>query len=792
MADKAEAAELWDDLRASIGGEYPDRFLAMPIVETPSGGFHIYYYCDTIEGNQKLAATKTGEVVIETRGEGGYVVAPGSVIDGRTYRLTQGALSDIPKISPIERSGILAICRRFNENRETEQAYTPKRLEHYQRSIGDPFTAYNMRGDVEGLLTSHGWTVVPGRDPNKTFFLRPGGNSATSANFHNSFRTLRVWSTSIPQLSPGSYRPADLFVILEHNGDQDKAARALLAAGYGEPSYKMPAPQTIVAAGISVEIETGNHAGRITAPGETLDILDVKKADPVDRFCIYYSGTTPAEEVERAIELIQAADRPRVFLRKVTDPNQPEQKAKAIHAGEYKAAGIVAQYKQREPLDAIQQADLVEALAEIAATIQDPLLRGIFTTNILKTASDLIAGITPVVFAQVVNKLESRQAEQANLDAITRDHQAATVALDGRDIVQYREKMAAILARAEDPAAGAISGRFLEPNSLNALYEAHAKIGQGIPSGWDVYKEGRRISLRWPPATLSVILAKSGHGKTRAMLNSALEIVGKNPGKQVIFFTFEQTVHELQARAINAYANIPGLNPSIGSNSEFIQTYLQKQGQGIDHHQFTTKLEEFYRLYMETGRLRFYEVSGLNAGQLSKEIITLHNQHGDNLAAVFVDYIQKIRPSSGAGKNAARYLEIKDIAETLERTALATNLPIITAGQMNKDNTDSPEKITIENAREGADIGNAAGLVVSIWDYANKENKEPRQAVRLEVLKSRNIGTGGIAEIPFTGETGRMGEATRATDGVSRRLEEFEAAKANKQEDHIEDKNIPF
>ena len=49
-----------------------------PIVMTPSGGHHIYYRCSTIEGNQKLAYNREGLIEIETRGQGGMAVIPGS------------------------------------------------------------------------------------------------------------------------------------------------------------------------------------------------------------------------------------------------------------------------------------------------------------------------------------------------------------------------------------------------------------------------------------------------------------------------------------------------------------------------------------------------------------------------------------------------------------------------------------------------------------------------------------------------------------------------------------------
>ncbi|CAE6864602.1 DUF3987 domain-containing protein [Burkholderia sp. R-69980] len=66
-------------------------------------GVHLLYFCDGVDGSQKL----NDELKIETRGEGGFVViAPSSFadVDGRKqYQLKSGALASIARISPAER-----------------------------------------------------------------------------------------------------------------------------------------------------------------------------------------------------------------------------------------------------------------------------------------------------------------------------------------------------------------------------------------------------------------------------------------------------------------------------------------------------------------------------------------------------------------------------------------------------------------------------------------------------------------------------------------------------------------
>ena len=100
----------------------------LPKIQTPRGGMHVYYRCSTIEGNQKLAEESgtqdaTGRptvlTLIETRGEGGYVLAPGCPPEchetGRTYEHIAGPpLTQIPTIEPTERDVLLTAARSFN------------------------------------------------------------------------------------------------------------------------------------------------------------------------------------------------------------------------------------------------------------------------------------------------------------------------------------------------------------------------------------------------------------------------------------------------------------------------------------------------------------------------------------------------------------------------------------------------------------------------------------------------------------------------------------------------------
>jgi putative DNA primase/helicase len=137
LEGRAIADGIWDELldaAAELGLLDLVVRLREGYMETsPSGGIHFLYRCDVIEGNQKLArrpaaetednlggkAPRQLEVLIETRGEGGYtIIAPSSGrthLLGRAWKLISGGLLTIPTITPAERESLFGLAAPFDE-----------------------------------------------------------------------------------------------------------------------------------------------------------------------------------------------------------------------------------------------------------------------------------------------------------------------------------------------------------------------------------------------------------------------------------------------------------------------------------------------------------------------------------------------------------------------------------------------------------------------------------------------------------------------------------------------------
>lgn len=224
---------------------------SMPVVETPSGGRHVYYRCEKLEGNRKLAMKLNGpgvfpakSTVVETRGRGGYVLAPGCPAachpTGKLYRFVTGSFESIPTITPGQRGQLIAAARSFDESglAEKEERRAPSAHVSNGNRPGDD---YNRRADWEGLLEAHGWTFAYRRRiDGASCWRRPGkpprerGISATVRDIDGMELFHSFSSNCDPLPHDESITKFTAYTLFYHNGDYESAARELGKLGYGD------------------------------------------------------------------------------------------------------------------------------------------------------------------------------------------------------------------------------------------------------------------------------------------------------------------------------------------------------------------------------------------------------------------------------------------------------------------------------------------------------------------------------------------------------------------------------
>lgn len=225
-------------LLSDIKSLYPDLFNRLRIHKTPSGGYHIIYRVQDgdIPGNEKLAGRyatpdelilrpKTKQYnFLETRGEGGYAVAPPSL----NYTIHQD--NNIPVISWNERCSLINLCRSYTEIAPV-QAFKPSTTDnnYYDEN---PFAHFNQSPVAEQVLADHGWKEC-GHNNIFTWYTRPDKGKGISASFNRQKRVYFIFTSSTEFDELKGYQPATALSILADGGDKKKTFRRLVQMGFG-------------------------------------------------------------------------------------------------------------------------------------------------------------------------------------------------------------------------------------------------------------------------------------------------------------------------------------------------------------------------------------------------------------------------------------------------------------------------------------------------------------------------------------------------------------------------------
>ena len=222
------------------------------LVRTPRPGLHVYYRCSTIGRNEKLAqkivvdqATANCETktIIETRGEGGYALIPPTPghchPTGRTYEFcTTRTLLDVQDISAQERDLLFEAARSFNAMpRRQSPAPRPPRTQH-AGDLRKPDDDFNARADWTELLEQHGWSFSHLDPDGKEHWTRPGKSEGTSAtlNFEGNGLFHVFSSNAEPLEQDRSYTKFHFIVVMEFQGDFNRAKQVLAGRGFGQQS----------------------------------------------------------------------------------------------------------------------------------------------------------------------------------------------------------------------------------------------------------------------------------------------------------------------------------------------------------------------------------------------------------------------------------------------------------------------------------------------------------------------------------------------------------------------------
>jgi hypothetical protein len=236
-------------------GHLWDRLNRGYLEQSPSGGLHWLFRVDgQARPNLKLARRPATadeleanskdrvKVLLETRGEGGFVVVAPSAgrthATGKPWVRLMGGPESVPVITVAERDALHVVAAMFDAMPSVD--VTPRVSSYIDATasagIVRPGDDYNERASWDDILS--GWTRVRSFGGNCWAWVRPGKNprdgiSATTGR--NDADNLYVFSSSTEFETERPYSKFAAYTLLHNGGDYSAAARDLRGKGYGSP-----------------------------------------------------------------------------------------------------------------------------------------------------------------------------------------------------------------------------------------------------------------------------------------------------------------------------------------------------------------------------------------------------------------------------------------------------------------------------------------------------------------------------------------------------------------------------
>ena len=215
--DQAGAYEAWRTLAGEL--VEPGILDSLPVV-TSGKGHHVYLRMPEPIGNIKLA-TIGESIIIETRGEGGYIVAPPTIHpDGRQYKLIAGDIANTPMLSRD-----VALCL-FDAARALAPTAgdSPVGQAGGDKPTESVIDAFNKARTIEATLEALGYQMErPGR------YIRPGGERA-SVIVKGGRSTHYNTSDPLHAEAPGgglyAHSAFSAWCVVNHAGDMKAAVKA--------------------------------------------------------------------------------------------------------------------------------------------------------------------------------------------------------------------------------------------------------------------------------------------------------------------------------------------------------------------------------------------------------------------------------------------------------------------------------------------------------------------------------------------------------------------------------------
>lgn len=730
--------KLWANYSSLIKESLPELYTKLVIAKSKNGGYHIFYKTTGVLNNKKLAerpatieekakGDKT-KVLIETRGEGGYILvepSPG-------YSFIQGDIKTVSTITQEQRDIILSIARSFNELEAVEVKREAIAAPSAPHGLS-PFEDYNNRGDILGLLEAKGWKVV-GRTSERVTLLRPGStDSKSSGNFHLVKRVLFIFSSSTEFRTDKGYSPSQVFSLLECNGDDKTAYRRLLELGYGERYNSSKRALKELKTDL-IRVEVVNKVNRVSSvishPGESLLIEALSAPTGEEDIVISSPGVEAQEETLKAIELILQTGK-RIYIREGGDE---------IREYRYVLKAIFNKYgkiqEESGGLTDRERDGLLDELVILSTKLQ-PIDKDIFLNELLEEEAIKELRISQESLSITVERLTTTKNKEAQ------NKEFKKLLSEAQTLQERGETEKAIELLDKGVKEVRITGaKDLLPPPLT--YEGLIKDISSLPPAYKTGYPSLDEFTGFTPGAITLIAGRPSHGKTTLMFNLLLEMSALYQRESFYFFTYEEPLKNISVKLLNRLtgSDLSGYFREVRdlakpTNYEFIKRYIKDNRTDIEEiEEGKRKLQEL----VDSQRIRIID-KNYSVEELYSLIAYLAPK--EKIGAVFIDYIQRMKT---ARKTQDKKTEIAHISDSVLQIAKDSGLPVILGAQLNRATQEGRDKKPrLENLKESGNLEEDANTVLSVYNESREKEETPegesykeKREVSLEIKAQKN------------------------------------------------------
>lgn len=434
----------------------------------------------------------------------------------------------------------------------------------------------------------------------------------------------------------------------------------------------------------------------------------------------------------------------------------------AVPYYEHKLQQILQKYGQIQEERELQARDidsLLEEVVETAAHIPEPTHRDQFKKLFTSLNPIRELGITGESLSITVERLTTTREREAQTTELSRAlSEAARLQEKGDtdgalELLEERVKEVRITG-ARDLLPPAMS--------FTSLLDEIATIPPAYKTGYNSLDS----FVGFPPAAISLIAGRPGHGKTTLMFNLLLQMSELYRDEILYFFTYEEPLRNISVKLLNRLTatDLSGYFPvteglTKPTNYEFLKHYIKSRRTDI------AAIEEGKRKLRElidSGRIRVID-RNYSVEELSSLIAYLSKR--ERIGALFIDYIQRMRTER---RTQDKRTEIAHISDQVLQIAKDSGLPVILGAQLNRSAVDSKDKRPkLENLKEAGNLEEDANTVLSVYNESREKEESPdgesyssQQEVTLEIkaLKNREGEVNRSAVLTFDKWTGEIKE----------------------------------